>query len=392
MAKLTLTDFDFTNKKVIVRVDFNVPLGEDGTVADDTRIVLSLPTIKYLLDKGASKVILMSHLGRPKGKVVASLSLKPVGVRLSEILNCEVKTLSDCVGAQVKKEIEEGKEKIYLLENLRFHPQEEKGDEDFARSLASLADIYINDAFGSAHRCHASTAVIAKFLPSGLGFLMEKEVNFLSRALSPDKPYLVILGGAKVSDKIGVIKNLMKTADEFLIGGAFAYTFLKSKGEEIGSSRLEEDKLPLAREILEEAEKKKVKFILPQDHLAVKSLNTPETKKIFNVIPSGYMGVDIGPETIKIFKEELNKAKTILWNGPLGIFEKDDFCEGTKQISLHLAELKDVLVIVGGGDSAAAAKKFRVADKLSHISSGGGASLEFLEGKELPGIAAIKDK
>ena len=392
MAKLTVKDMDFKGKKVIMRVDFNVPLDKQGNITDDTRIKEALPTIKYVLEKGAKPLILMSHLGRPDGKVVEGLRMTPVAKKLSQLLNEDVEKLDDCVGADVKNKIDVTSKRVILLENLRFHTEEEKGDEQFAKELASLADIYVNDAFGTAHRAHASTTVIAKFLPSCLGFLMEKEVHYLSSALSPKKPYVVILGGAKVSDKIDVITSLMQRADKFLIGGAMAYTFLKSQGEDVGSSRVEADKLDLAKKILEDAKVKGVKIVLPIDHVAVDNIDNPASKKIMATITQGFLGVDVGPKTIELFKNELKDAKTVLWNGPLGIFEKDEYANGTKEIALALSTLKDATVIVGGGDSAAAAKKFKVADKLSHVSTGGGASLEFLEGKPLPGIAIIPDR
>ena len=390
--KFTVRDLDFKDKRVIVRVDFNVPLDEEGRITDDSRIRASLETIRYILEKQPKKLILMSHLGRPKGKVIDSLKMDVVGERLSYLLKEEVEKLDDCVGDKVKKEIEETERKIILLENLRFHPEEEKGDENFAKELASLADIYVNDAFGTAHRAHASTCIIAKYLPSCIGLLMEKEINYLSKALSPLKPYVIILGGAKVSDKIGVVNNLLNKADKILIGGAMAYTFLKAKGISVGNSKVEEDKLDLAKEILNKAEEKQVKVILPIDHIIVESLDKKETRKVSKDIPQGFIGVDIGEETVGLFIREIEEAKTILWNGPLGIFEVPQYAEGTKSIALKLAELKDTTVIVGGGDSAAAASIFGVKDRLSHVSTGGGASLEFLEGKELPGISVIPDK
>jgi 3-phosphoglycerate kinase len=392
MAKVTVKDVDFKGKKVIMRVDFNVPLDKQANITDDTRIKEALPTIKYVLEKGAKKLILMSHLGRPDGKVVEGLRMNPVAKSLSKMLAEEVEKLDDCIGEQVKEKITDSKARVILLENLRFHSEEEKGDEKFAKALASLADIYVNDAFGTAHRAHASTTIVAKFLPACLGFLMEKEVKYLSSALNPKKPYVVILGGAKVSDKIDVIDSLMKTADKFLIGGAMAYTFLKSQGVEVGNSRVEADKLEVAKNILQNAQKKGINIILPVDHLVIDNLDNPTVKKTVDIIPQGLLGVDIGPKTIELFKKELKSAKTILWNGPVGIFEKEDYASGTREIAKTLAGLKNATVIVGGGDSASAAKKFGVADKLSHVSTGGGASLEFLEGKELPGIAIIPDK
>ncbi|MFA5008177.1 MAG: phosphoglycerate kinase [Candidatus Omnitrophota bacterium] len=393
MAKLTVRDMDFKGKCVIMRVDFNVPLDKKtGEITDDTRIKEAMPTIKYVLEKGAKKLILMSHLGRPDGKVVDGLSMNPVAKKLSQLLGEDVEKLNDCVGDEVKKKIDASSKRVILLENLRFHAEEEKGDENFAKQLASLAEVYVNDAFGTAHRAHASTTIIAKFLPSCLGLLIEKEVKYLSSALSPNKPYVVILGGAKVSDKIDVISNLMQKADKILIGGAMAYTFIKSKGEDVGNSRVEADKLDVAKNILKDAEKRKVKIVLPIDHLVIDNLENPKVKKIVDSIPAGFLGVDIGPKTVELFKKELGDAKTVLWNGPVGIFEKDDYAKGTKALAECLANLKNATVIVGGGDSASAAKKFKVADKLSHVSTGGGASLEFLEGKALPGIAIIPDK
>ncbi len=393
MEKVTVQDLDLKDKKVIVRVDYNVPLDGDGNITDDARIKASLETLNYILKKGARKVILMSHLGRPKGKVVESLRMNPVAKRLEELIGESVEKLDDCVGEEIKRKVDEASSRVILLENLRFHPEEKEGNEDFAKELASLADVYINDAFGTAHRAHASTTVIARYLPSAVGFLIEKEIKFLSQALNPVRPYAVILGGAKVSDKIGVIDNLLERADKILIGGAMAYTFLKAKDIEVGNSRIEEDKIPLAKDILARASQRGVKIILPQDHIVVTSLDAPQSKKVTQVsIPLGFMGVDIGPKTIGIFKDELKETKTVLWNGPLGIFENPEYAEGTKEVALYLASLGDATVIVGGGDSAASAKKFGVAEKFSHVSTGGGASLEFLEGKELPGIAAILDK
>ncbi|UCD15714.1 MAG: phosphoglycerate kinase [Candidatus Omnitrophota bacterium] len=392
MSKVTIKDVDFSGKKAIIRVDFNVPLDKESNVTDDARIKAAVPTIKYVLEKGAAKVILMSHLGRPKGKVVPGLRMDPVAKRLAALLGEGVEKTDDCVGDRVKERIETTARRVVLLENLRFHPQEETGDPHFSGELASLADVYVNDAFGTAHRAHASTTIIAKSLPSSIGFLMEKEVNCLSSAVSADKPYVIILGGAKVSDKIGVITNLMQKADKFIIGGAMAYTFLKSKGEAVGSSRVEEDKIELAKKILEDAESKGVKIFLPIDHLVVDNIDNPKTKDVVETIPQGFMGVDVGPRSIQLFKEQLKDARTVLWNGPLGIFEKDSYAQGTREIAFYLASLSGVTVIVGGGDSAAAAKKFGVASKLTHVSTGGGASLEFLEGKELPGIAVIPDK
>ncbi len=394
MSKVTIKDLDLKDKKVIVRVDYNVPLDDSIRITDDTRIKASLPTLKYLLDAGAAKVIIMSHLGRPKGKVVDTMRMNPVAVRLSDLLGESVQKLDDCVGDAVKKGIEDASERVVLLENVRFYKEETDGDQEFAKKLSSLADVYVNDAFGTAHRAHASTTIIAKFLPSAVGFLIEKEITYLAQALDPKKPYVVILGGAKVSDKIGMVENLIEKADTILVGGAMAYTFLKSQGKTVGSSRIEADKLDLAKSILEKAQGAGVKIVLPVDHLVVSALDNPESKKTTAdvSIEDGWLGVDVGPKTVDVFKEELKNAKTVLWNGPLGIFETPDYASGTKEIALLLAELTDSVVIVGGGDSAAAASRFGVKEKLSHVSTGGGASLEFLEGKELPGIAAIPEK
>lgn len=392
MAKATIKDVDFKDKKVIMRVDFNVPLDKAQNITDDARIQAAKDSIQYILDRGAKKIILMSHLGRPKGKVVDSLRMNPVAKRLSQILNLEVEKVDDCLGEKIKQQISQSDKKIFLLENLRFHKQETEGDEDFAKELASLADVYVNDAFGTAHRAHASTAIIAKFLPSCVGFLIEKEINFLSKVtFNPAKPFVAILGGAKVSDKIGVVEQLLNKVDSIIIAGAMAYTFLKAQSIDVGASLVEEDRLDLAKQILVSAKEKGIEIVLPVDHVAVEDIDKQDTKKIVEQIPPNYKAVDIGPATIELFKEKLKNAKTVLWNGPLGIFENPAYAQGTKEIALFLSSL-DAVVVVGGGDSAAAAKKFKVQDKLSHVSTGGGASLEFLEGKDLPGIAAVPDK
>ncbi|MCX7762472.1 MAG: phosphoglycerate kinase [Candidatus Kryptonium sp.] len=396
MKKVTIDDLNLKGKRVLVRVDFNVPI-ENGKVSDDTRIREALPTIRKIISEGG-KAILMSHLGRPKG-IDPKYSLKPVAEHLSSLLGMSVKFAPDCVGEEVKKMVDEMKEgEVLLLENVRFHPEEEKNDENFARELASIADVYINDAFGSAHRAHASTEGVARFVKeTAVGYLMQKEVEYLSKAISnPEKPYVAILGGAKVSDKIQVIKNLMDKVDAFLIGGGMANTFLKAKGYEVGKSLVEEDKLELAKEILSEAEKRNVKFVLPVDCvIADKFANDAnfETVPVDKVKPD-WMILDIGPETIKAFYEVLKEAKTVVWNGPMGVFEFDNFAKGTFEIAKFLAEItqKGAVTIVGGGDSASAIAKAGLSDKVSHVSTGGGASLEFLEGKVLPGIAAIKDK
>jgi phosphoglycerate kinase len=392
MNKKTVRDMDLKGKKVIMRVDFNVPLNEEGKITDDARIVAALPTIKYILSHGAGKLILMSHLGRPKGKVVESMRMAPVGRSLAALLGEQVLTLQESVGSEVKKAVDNASERVILLENLRFHPEEEKGDDEFAKKLASLADVYVNDAFGTAHRAHASTTIIAKYLPAVVGFLMEKEIEYLGKiATNPEKPFVAILGGAKVSDKIVIIEKLLDKVDKLLIGGAMAYTFKRALGQRTGNSLVEEDKIDLAKKIMAEAQAKGVKLVLPIDTVAVLDFNKPDTMKIFKEIDIPYDGVDIGPESIELFKKELRGVKTVLWNGPVGVFEKDAYAQGTKELALFLAD-SGATVVVGGGDSASAARKFKVKDKLAHVSTGGGASLELLEGKELPGVAIIPEK
>jgi triosephosphate isomerase (TIM) len=394
MNKMTVKDVVLKGKKVIIRVDFNVPLNEAQEITDDLRIREAIATIQYVLQQGVAKVILMSHLGRPKGEVIESMRLRPVAKRLSELLNENVYFASDCVGDKVKEEIAKSKERLVLLENLRFHKAETKNDPEFAKQLASLADVYVNDAFGSAHRAHASTEGIAKFLPAVAGFLLEKEISYLSKAtINPAKPFVVVLGGAKVSDKIALIENLLSKADAILIGGGMVYTFLKAQGINIGNSLLEEDKVETAKQILDKAKKAKVNIVLVSDHGIVQGIDKPQDFKIVKgEVPDGWAGVDIGPETIKQFKEVLAKAKTIVWNGPVGLFEVDAYANGTKEIAKFISGLKGVVSIIGGGDSAAAVAKFNCTAGMTHISTGGGASLEFLEGKELPGIAALNDK
>ncbi len=393
MNKLTVKDIDLKGKKVIVRVDFNVPLDEKLNITDDRRIREALPTIKYILDQKAKKVILMSHLGRPEGQVVENMRLGPVAQKLQELLGENVLRLDDCIGDAVKKAIETSAERVILLENLRFYKAETKNDPEFAKKLASLADIYVNDAFGTAHRAHASTEGITKYLLSVAGFLLEKEIAYLGKAVeNPVKPFVVILGGAKVSDKILLIENLIPKADAIIIGGGMAYTFLKAKGRNIGKSICENDKLELARDLLKKAEASGVKIALTTDFVVVESFNKPQARKIVADIPEGWEGVDIGPQTRKEFKRILSTAKTVVWNGPMGVFEIDAFAEGTREIAEYLAGLKGVTSIIGGGDSAAAVSKFGLEKGMTHISTGGGASLEFLEGKELPGIVALTNK
>ena len=394
MKKLTIKEVELKDKRVLMRVDFNVPMSE-GKITDDTRIQAALPTIKYALDQGA-KVILMSHLGRPKGEPDPKYSLEPVAKRLGELLGKEVIFCKQTIGEEAEKLSESLKiGDVVLLENTRFFAGEKKNDPDFAKSLAKLGDIHVNDAFGTAHRAHASNVGVARFLPSVAGFLMEKEIDMLSKVtFSPEKPYVVILGGAKVSDKIGVIENLLNKADKLLIGGAMMFTFLKAQGHEIGSSKYEEDKIDLAKDILKKASEAGVEIVLPVDAVCAQELKAGVEKKTFTIaegIPSGWMGLDIGPKSVELFKEKLSEAKTVVWNGPMGVFEIDDFANGTKAVAQTLASMKDALTVIGGGDSAAAVKKFGLENEVSHVSTGGGASLEFLEGKELPGIASILD-
>jgi phosphoglycerate kinase len=394
MKKKTIDDIQVSGKKVMIRVDFNVPM-EHGAITDDTRIVESLPTINAVL-KGGGRAILMSHLGRPKGKPTPEFTLKPAADRLSELLHTPVKFASDCIGSAAESVVNGLRNgECALLENLRFHAEEEKNDPAFAKALASLGDVYVNDAFGSAHRAHASTEGITKFLqPAVAGYLMQKELEYLGRAVGdPVRPYAAILGGAKISGKIDVIQNLMEKVDLLLIGGGMMFTFLKAQGMEIGNSLLEADKVDLARQLLDTAATKKIKLLLPVDCVVADTFDNAANKKTLPVtaIPSGWSGLDIGPATIKQFTEALNPAKTIVWNGPMGVFEMENFARGTVAIARLLADLtrNGATTIIGGGDSAAAAVKAGVQKAISHISTGGGASLEFLEGKLLPGVEAL---
>ncbi|MCK9572146.1 MAG: phosphoglycerate kinase [Candidatus Omnitrophica bacterium] len=393
MAKLTLNDLDLKNKTVLLRADFNVPQDADLNITDDTRIRGTLPTLKYILDNGAKKLVIISHLGRPDGKAVAKYSLKPVGERLGKLLGEKVLFFNECIGEDIKKSIENSSERVVLLENLRFHAEEEANDAGFAKQLASLGDLFVNDAFGTAHRAHASTEGITHFLKSAAGFLLEKEIKYLGAAVEdPEKPFIVILGGSKVSDKIKVINNLLPKCDAIIIGGGMAYTFLKAQGKEIGNSKLEKDRLDLAKSILENARKLGKEILLPIDNVAVKEIKEDAKVEIVGEnIPDGLIAVDIGPETVKLFTAKLKSAKTIVWNGPVGIFEMPAFSNGTRSIAEFIAGLKCVSII-GGGDTAAAIAKFKLEDKMTHISTGGGASLEFLEGKILPGVAALSEK
>jgi phosphoglycerate kinase len=393
MQKKSIRDVDVQNKRVLIRVDYNVPQDDQGNITDDIRIRESTFTLDYILRRDG-KIILMSHLGRPKGKVADEFRLNPVAKRLSELLDRPVKKLDDCIGPDVEKAVSEMKPgDIILLENLRFYKEEEKNDPEFAKKLARLGDIFVNDAFGTSHRAHASTEGVTHYLPSVAGFLVEKEIQYFERInRNPDKPFVLVLGGAKVSDKIPMIENMLQKVDTILVGGAMAYTFLKQAGINIGSSRFEQDVADTAKTILEMAKTKDVEFLLPVDHVVCDNFDTPDKIKTTNdaSIEDGFMGVDIGPKTIALYTDALKKAKTIVWNGPMGVFEKDQFAEGTKKMAEAIAASSAVSVI-GGGDSAAAAQKFGVQDRISHISTGGGASLEYLEGKVLPGIAALQD-
>lgn len=393
LQKMTMKDLDLKGKRVFCRVDFNVPM-KDGEVTDDTRIRAAVPTIEYLVENGA-KVILASHLGRPKGEVNEEMRLAAAGSRLSELLHKEVKSLKESIGETVEKEIGEMQQgDIILLENVRFHAGEEKNDETLAKSFAELADVFVNDAFGAAHRAHASTAGIAKHLPSVSGLLLEKELDVLGKALSePERPFTAIIGGAKVKDKIGVIDHLLDKVDNLIIGGGLSYTFIKAQGHEIGQSLVEEDKLELAKSFIQKAEEKGVKFFLPIDAVVASEFSADaETKSVkIEEIPSDWMGLDIGPDTADIYRDVIKNSRLIIWNGPMGVFEMEPFANGTRSIANAMAETEGY-TIIGGGDSAAAVEKFNVADKMDHISTGGGASLEFMEGKELPGVTALTDK
>jgi len=399
MSKLSIRDLPLSNHRVLMRVDFNVPL-EDGRVIDDTRIRETLPTIEYALRHGA-RVVLVSHLGRPKGKPNTKLSLKPVAERLRMLLDKELNPdenvgfCPDCVGPEAVEmagQLEKGQS--LLLENLRFHPEEEANDEKFAKQLAGLADFYVNDAFGTAHRAHASTVGVTKFVKkSAAGLLMEKELEYLGKVLKkPERPFVAILGGAKVSDKIGVIRNLIDKVDVLIIGGGMAYTFLKAQGEPVGKSLVEEDKIDLASQLLQQAKSHKMKFLLPVDHVVADKIDVNALVQTVKQIPANLMALDIGPKTIDAFTKEIAGARTIVWNGPMGVFEVAPFAKGTFKIAHAVADNEGATSIVGGGDSVSAVHAAGVADRITHISTGGGASLEFLEGKKLPGVEALTDK
>lgn len=391
--KKTIRDLSLRGSSVIMRVDFNVPLDQQGEVTDTTRIEKSLESISYLLEKG-SRLILMSHLGRPKGMVVEKFSLKLVAKELSRLLSKRVEMAKDCIGEEVKTQVKKLREgEVLLLENLRFHKEEEKNDPQFAKELASLSDIYVNDAFGTAHRAHASTEGITQYLPSVAGFLMEKEIEHLTRLLSsPKRPFSAILGGAKLSTKLGVIESLLDQVDSLLLGGAMSYTFLRAQKKPIGKSLFEESFLEKSLQILDRAKEKGVNLVLPVDHWVSDRFDASAEAKLVQEIPDGFQGMDIGTKTLEIFQSTLQSARTVLWNGPLGVFELEPFSKGTMAIAQTLAQLSGVDTLVGGGDSVSAVQKTGLTEKFTHVSTGGGASLEFLEGKELPGVQALENR
>lgn len=394
MNKRTVKDINVKGKRVFVRVDFNVPMDEAGNITDDKRIRAALPTIQYLADQGA-RVILASHLGRPKGRPGEKYRLDPVAQRLAELLGQEITKVDDCIGAEPMEAadaLQDGD--ILLLENVRFHPGEEKNDPEFAKGLAALADIYVNDAFGAAHWAHASTAGIAQYLPAVAGFLLQKEIETMGKALqNPERPFVAILGGAKVADKIGVISNLMQKVNTLVIGGGMAYTFLKAQGYEIGNSLLDSESLQLALDLMDEAKQLGVKFLLPVDVVIADAFAADAKHEVVDAdkMRAGWQGLDIGPRTIELFAGEIQTAKTVVWNGPMGVFEMPAFAKGTNAIAEAMAN-SDAITIIGGGDSAAAVEQANLASKMTHVSTGGGASLEFLEGKALPGVEALNDR
>jgi len=394
MNKKTVRDVDLKGKKVLVRVDFNVPMDEHQVITDENRILGALPTIRYLIEQGA-KTILCSHLGRPKGEFVPKYSLAPVARRLGKLLGQPVKMAKDVIGENADSVVASLKDgEVALLENLRFHKEEEKNAEEFAKKLASYANVYVNDAFGTAHRAHASTEGVAHYLPAVSGFLIEKELQFMGKALeNPDRPFVAILGGAKVSDKLGVINNLLEKVDTLIIGGGMAYTFTVAQGGQVGNSLLEKDKVDYARDMLAKAKEKGVQLLLPVDTVIADRFDNEANTKVVPTgeIPEGWQGLDIGPKTCELYAKAIKSSKTVVWNGPMGVFEMPNFANGTKTIAQALAD-SQATTIVGGGDSAAAVTQLGFADKISHISTGGGASLEFLEGLVLPGVAALNDK
>lgn len=397
MNKLSIDNVELKGKRVLVRVDFNVPLDENQNITDDRRITAALPTINKIIKEGG-KAILMSHLGRPKGQRKEEFSLKPVAVRLGELVDADVKFADDCIGEQVKAIVDKmNNGEVLLLENLRFHSEEEKNNPDFAKQLAELGDVYVNDAFGSAHRAHASTEGVTRFIKTcAAGYLMQKELDYLGKSISdPKRPFTAILGGAKISGKIDVIENLLPKVDNLIIGGGMAYTFFKAQGLEIGTSLLEEDKIELAKEIFKKAENAKAKLLLPVDIVTAEEFKDDSPAEVvdYDKMPAGKMGLDIGPKTIELFSNVIKESKTVVWNGPMGVFEFPNFAKGTNAVAQALADAtaNGAITVIGGGDSASAIKKAGLEDKVSHVSTGGGASLEFLEGKVLPGVAALTD-
>lgn len=393
MNKKSIRDVELASRRVFCRVDFNVPI-QEGRISDDTRIRAALPTIRYLRDQGA-KVILASHLGRPKGNVVEELRLTLVAQHLGQLLGCPVQKLDDCVGPQVEAAVAQMQPgDVILLENVRFQPGEEKNDPALAQAFARLADLFVNDAFGTAHRAHASTAGIAQYIPAVAGFLMEKELQYLGGALSrPERPFTAIIGGAKVKDKIAVIENLLGKVDTLLIGGGMANTFIRAQGYSVGASLHEEDKLELARSLMEQAKARNVRLLMPSDVVVAQQVSEDAERRIVPIaqIPDGWMALDIGPQTVAAFREAISASRTVVWNGPMGVFERTPFAEGTIGVARAMADCKGT-TIIGGGDSVAAVEKAGVAEQMSHISTGGGASLEFMEGKELPGVSVLQDK
>ena len=396
LNKKSVEDLNVSGKKVLIRCDFNVPMNDKGEITDDIRIKSALPTIKYIIDNGG-KAVIMSHLGRPKGEAKPEFSLKPISEKLSELLGKKVTFADDdqVVSEKTKNIVNDMKEgEVVLLQNTRYRSEETKNGEDFAKELASLGDVYVNDAFGTAHRAHASNVGVSKLLPSAVGYLVKKEIDIMGKAMAnPEKPFIAILGGAKVSDKIGVIENLLDKVDSIIIGGGMVFTFLKAKGLEIGSSLIEEDKVDLAKDILKKAKEKNVDFLLPTDVVVAREFKNDTEFKTVDVenIPDDMMGLDIGEKSVKLFSDAIKNAKTVVWNGPMGVFEMSNFANGTMKVAQAMADSKAV-TIIGGGDSAAAVEQSGLDDKMTHISTGGGASLEFFEGKELPGIQAIEDK
>lgn len=394
MKKKTVEDIDVAGKRVLLRVDFNVPMNKKGVISDDTRIRACLPTINYLIDNHA-RVIICSHLGRPDGRVVEELRLAPVAMRLTELLGKPVEALRDCIGTEVEAAVNKLKDgEVILLENLRFHAEEEANDASFAQALSRMADIYVNDAFGASHRAHASVVGVAEYLPAVAGFLMSQELDALSGALeNPERPFAAMIGGAKVSGKLGVLENIISKVDALLIGGGMAVTFLKSRGYGVGASRIEKDRLDYVQQLMDKAESLGVRLLLPQDVIIAERLEAGSSTRTVPItqIPDGWVAADIGPRTIEEFSQELRKCRTVVWNGPVGVFEIPQFAEGTRHLARVLADL-EATTVIGGGSTAEAVVEMGLADKMSHVSTGGGASLEFLEGKVLPGVAVLQDK